>query len=73
MKVKKMKVKELIKILRTLEPEAIIDMSTDEEGNSYGDIDDSLSEGELLSGKKVYTLYPWNCEQAEDRYKLDFN
>ena len=64
-----MKVKELIKLLKTLDRDAVIDMSTDEEGNSYGDIVGQVSEGVLKSGEKVYSLMPSNSEMPEDRYR----
>lgn len=65
-----MKVKELIKMLKTLDQNAVIDMSTDEEGNSFGDIDEELGEDILEStGEKAYTLFPYTCEMPEDRYK----
>ena len=63
-----MKVKELIGMLNTLELDATIDMSSDEEGNSYGDISNGYAEGNLFNGEKVYTLYPKNSEMPEDRY-----
>ena len=63
-----MKVKELIGMLNTLELDATIDMSSDEEGNSYGDISNGYAEGKLFNGEKVYTLYPKNSEMPEDRY-----
>ena len=65
-----MTVKKLIKLLKTLNPNAEIDMASDEEGNSYGDISDVLGEGKRINGKNSYTLYPENSEMAEDRYKL---
>jgi len=65
-----MKVKNLIKILKTLEQEAIIDIATDEEGNCFGNISHGITEGTLKStGKKVYTIYPESIEIAEDRYQ----
>lgn len=63
-----MKVKELIKLLKKLDQDATIDMATDEEGNSYGDISDALASGTLQRGGNVYTLYPETCEMPEDRY-----
>ena len=63
-----MKVKELIGMLNTLELDATIDMSSDEEVNSYGDISNGYAEGKLFNGEKVYTLYPKNSEMPEDRY-----
>ena len=63
-----MKVKELIGMLNTLELDATIDMSSDEEGNSYGDTSNGYAEGKLFNGEKVYTLYPKNSEMPEDRY-----
>ena len=63
-----MKVKELIKLLKKLDQDATIDMSTDEEGNAYGDISDVLGTGTLQRGGKVYILYPETCEMPEDRY-----
>jgi hypothetical protein len=63
-----MKVKELIAILNTLDSDAVIDMSSDEEGNSYGDVSNGYAVGKLFNGEKVYTLYPSNSEMPEDRY-----
>jgi len=64
-----MKVKELIKELKTLDQEAVIDLSSDEEGNSFGDIGEGVAESRLRStGEKVYSLYPQNSETPEDRY-----
>jgi len=64
-----MRVKELIKLLVDLDDlDAVIDMSIDEEGNSFGDIDKGVSIGKLFNGEKVYTLYPSNSEMPEDRY-----
>ena len=63
-----MLVKELIEILSSLDENAVIDMASDEEGNNFGDIDQGVAEGELLTGEKVYTLYPLNCEMCQDRY-----
>ena len=64
-----MTVKELIKMLKTLDQDAIIDIASDEEGNSFGDIGEGVAEGNLQSnGKKVYSLYPESCEQPEERY-----
>jgi len=65
-----MVVKDLITLLKTLDQKAVIDMSSDEEGNSYGDISNSLSEGTLINGRKVYTIYPEGQDMAEDRYKF---
>lgn len=65
-----MKVKELIKILEKLEQDAIIDISSDEEGNSFGDISDELASGTLLNGKKAYSLYPLSNELPEERYNF---
>lgn len=49
---------------------AVIDISSDPEGNNFGDISDQLAEGHLQkSGRKVYTLFPENCEMGEERYK----
>jgi len=58
-------------MLKQLDQEAIIDMASDEEGNSFGDIDKQLSEGNLVSGEKAYSLYPVTCEMPEDRYETD--
>jgi len=63
-----MKVKELMWILTTLDKNAVIDISSDEEGNRYGDIDNGVAEGKLVSGEKVYSLYPMSSEDPEDRY-----
>ena len=63
-----MKIKELIQILKKLPPDAVIDIASDEEGNSFGDID-QITEGKLKNGKTVFTLYPLNTQLYEDRYK----
>ena len=65
-----MTVRELRKLLFDLkDQEAIIDMASDEEGNSYGDIDDSVVEVVYKNGTRVYSLYPINSQLPEDRYK----
>ena len=63
-----MKVKELIELLEGLNPENEIDMASDEEGNSYGDISDCWAEGKRLDGKDSYILYPENSFTPEERY-----
>lgn len=64
-----MTVRNLIKLLKTLDQTAIIDMSSDEEGNSFGDISPDLAESKLKKTmQKVYSLYPENWELPEDRY-----
>jgi hypothetical protein len=64
-----MRVKELIKILTVLEKEAIIDMASDEEGNSFGDISNCLAQGKLLeTGELCYSLYPENNQLAEEKF-----
>lgn len=64
-----MKVKELIKMLKTLDQNAVIDIASDEEGNSFGDIGEGVAEGKLTAtGEKVYSLYPENSEMPEERY-----
>lgn len=66
-----MKVKELIKILEKLEnQDAVIDMASDEEGNSFGDISEELAEGKLKNGKLAYSLYPESQEMPEERYEI---
>ena len=67
-----MKVKELMWILTTLDKNAVIDISSDEEGNRYGDIDNGVAEGKLVSGEKVYSIYPVSLEDPEDRYVEDY-
>ena len=62
-------VKDLIKLLKTLDQEAVIDMSSDEEGNSFGDIADTFFEGMLKDGRKAYSLYPINSDLPELRYQ----
>ena len=40
-------------------------LASDEEGNSYGDVDDAVSvDGK--PGKTIITFYPNNCMLAED-------
>lgn len=64
-----MRVCELKKMLEGLDQTAVIDIASDEEGNSFGDISTEVSEGELLDGQKAYSLYPRNNELPEERYK----
>ena len=64
-----MTVQELMQILKTLEPDAVIDMSKDEEGNAFGDIHPSLAKLKLKDGRRVYTLYPSNQQMFEQRYQ----
>lgn len=64
-----MTVQELIKVLEDLkDPGAVIDMASDEEGNSFGDIGEGLAEGYLKDGRKAYTLYPDFLEEPTERY-----
>ena len=44
-------------------------MSSDEEGNSFGDIADTFFEGMLKDGRKAYSLYPINSDLPELRYQ----
>ncbi|MBU0479070.1 hypothetical protein KKC91_10955 [bacterium] len=63
-------VKNLIKLLKTLDQNAVIDMSSDEEGNSFGDISENYAELTLKDGRKAYGLYPMNSEEPGCRYKF---
>jgi len=71
MKENQMTIKQLIEILNNIDnPHAIIDMASDEEGNSYGDISKKLEEGILKeTGQKVYSLKPINTMLPEERYE----
>jgi hypothetical protein len=65
-----MKIKQLIQILTDLnDPEALLEMASDEEGNSFGEISTTIGT-EILkeNNQKVYTLYPINQEQPENKY-----
>ena len=65
-----MKVKELITMLKPLDQNAVIDIASDEEGNSFGDIGEGVAEGTLAAtGEKAYSLYPENSEDPIERYK----
>lgn len=64
-----MLVQELIKELEKLKQDAVIDMASDEEGNTMGDIGEGFAEGTLKNGKKVYTMYPEGMEDPIERYK----
>jgi len=64
-----MKVKQLIAILKKLNPEAIIDIASDEEGNSFGDISRDIGDGFLVTGERAYSLYPKNSQSPEERYQ----
>jgi hypothetical protein len=65
-----MTVKEVIEMLKLLDSDAHLDLSSDEEGNQYGPVDESLAEGYLKGTKeKVYTLYPTFLDDALDRYE----
>lgn len=64
-----MTIQELVNLLNKLNmPNAVIDIASDEEGNSFGDISPSVSEGKLKDGRPVISLYPENSELPEDRY-----
>ena len=65
-----MKVKELVKILKLMDQEALVDIASDEEGNAFGEISPVFAEGKLKSGKKVYSLYPKSLELPTDRYEF---
>ena len=71
----RMKVGTLIHRLKSLNDDnAYIDISSDPEGNSFGDIADfkyenyAIFEGKFKDGKKVYSLMPRDSEQPENRY-----
>ena len=70
----RMKVGTLINRLMSLNPEDYVDISSDPEGNSFGDIADfkyenyAIFEGKFKDGKKVYSLMPRDSEQPENRY-----
>jgi hypothetical protein len=65
-----MTVRQLRQLLFKLEDqEAIISLASDEEGNSYGDVDTDIAESTNVNGKKEYSLYPTNAQMAEDRFK----
>ena len=63
-------VKDLIKLLKTLKQDAVIDISSDEEGNAFGDISEIYAELTLKDGRKAYSLYPMNSEELGCRYKF---
>ncbi len=63
-----MKVKKLIKELQKLDKEALVELSTDEEGNSFGTVGE-ISQAVTKDGKKVFILMPWDVSLYEDRYK----
>ena len=71
----RMKVGTLINRLMSLNPEDYVDISSDPEGNSFGDIADfkyenyAIFESKFKDGKKVYSLIPRDNEQPEDRYE----
>tara|TARA_R100000656_G_scaffold77278_1_gene56978 strand:+ start:1187 stop:1414 length:228 start_codon:yes stop_codon:yes gene_type:complete len=68
-----MLVKDLITQLIHLDNlDARIDMASDEEGNSFGDIDRAIGRAKDKDTKsRVYILYPANSELSEDRYHYD--
>lgn len=64
-----MTVKELKVLLDSMQDDdAIIDIASDEEGNSMGDISKAFAEGNLKTGEHVFTLYPENSFMPEERY-----
>ena len=66
-----MKVKELIKMLKTLDQNAVVDLASDEEGNFFGDVGEGVAEGTLKkTGEKVYSIYPEDSQLPEERYKF---
>lgn len=54
-----MNVKQLIELLQKEDPNTIILIASDEEGNSFGDIANDFSEHEY-NGEKVLAIYPKN-------------
>jgi len=70
-----MLVKDLITELIHLDNlDARIDMASDEEGNSFGEIDRGIGRAQDKETKsRVYILYPANSELSEDRYYYDFD
>ena len=74
----RMKVGTLINRLMSLNPEDYIDISSDPEGNSFGDITDfghekySIFNWKFKDGKNVWSLIPRDNEQPEDRYKEEY-
>jgi len=71
----RMKVGTLINRLMSLNPEDYIDISSDPEGNSFGDITDfghekySIFKSKFKDGKIVWSLIPRDNEQPENRYE----
>ena len=65
-----MTVKELRQLLFKLDQEAVVDIASDEEGNSFGTVDKGISVGKLKNGKKVYSLFPVESILAEERYQF---
>lgn len=74
----RMKVGTLINRLMSLNPEDYIDISSDPEGNSFGDITDfghekySIYNWKFKDGKNVWSLIPRDNEQPENRYKGEY-
>lgn len=65
-----MTVSELKSLLNGLEDDAQVDLSSDEEGNSYGEAE-RISQSTLReTGEKVYILFPGRQQMADERYNL---
>ena len=64
-----MKIKELLKILEVMPPDAIVDIACDEEGNAFGPVSNRIERAILKTGEKVIILYPNSSELAEERYQ----
>jgi len=69
-----MTVRELIKELIHLHNlDAEINIASDDEGNSYGDIDRNIARMQDKDTKnRVYVLYPKNSMLPEDKYYYNF-
>lgn len=68
---KPMTVRDLKMLLETLDPDAWVDLSRDEEGNSYGGVMPMIGFGKKIDGSCGVVLYPIGGEMPESRYDFD--
>ena len=58
--------KKLVDQIAKENPTARVMLSSDEEGNSYGDVDNAISVDQLNTGETAITFYPLNSFLPEE-------
>ncbi len=71
-----MKVKELIKVLRNYDPEKVVVLSKDEEGNRFSPLDENFEDGYYRPESSYYgeAYYGYhNKEEYEENCEIDID